>query len=142
MRALLGLLRSADRGARAPRPTLEQLDALLADARAGGRVVDLEVEGEHRPLTAGVELAAYRIVQHGLVAVSSAADEPVTVALRYLPDRLELEVRGLLPDGSAAGAALMAARERVTALGGSFSADTPAPGRRILRARLPAAAGA
>ena len=142
MRALLGLLRSTDRGARAPRPTLEQLDGLLADARAGGRVVDLEIEGEHRPLTAGVELAAYRIVQHGLVAVGSAADQPVTVALRYRPDRLDLEVRGLLPGGSAAGAALMAARERVTALGGSFSADTPAPGRRILRARLPVAAGA
>ena len=28
-----------------PRPTLEQLDALLAEARAGGRVVDLEIEG-------------------------------------------------------------------------------------------------
>src|SRR5262249_22195037 len=56
MRALLGLLRSAAPGARAPRPTLEQLDALLADARAGGRLVDLRVEGEHRPLTAGVEL--------------------------------------------------------------------------------------
>ena len=51
---------AVDRGARAPRPTLEQLDALLAAARAGGRVVDLEVEGEHRPLTAGVELAAYQ----------------------------------------------------------------------------------
>jgi signal transduction histidine kinase len=138
MRALLGLLRSVDRGARAPRPTLEQLDALLADARAGGRVVDLEIEGEHRPLAAGVELAAYRTVQHALVAVGSAPDQPATVQLRYLPDRLELEVRGLRPDGSAAGAALMAARERVTALGGSFIADTPSPGHRVLRARLPA----
>ena len=138
MRGLLGLLRSTDRGARAPRPTLEQLDGLLADARAGGRVVDLEIEGEHRPLAAGVELAAYRTVQHALVAVGGARDEPATVQLRYLPDHLELEVRGLQPGGSAAGAALMAARERVTALGGSFSADTPAPGRRVLRARLPA----
>ena len=102
MRALLGLLRSVDRGARAPRPTLEQLDALLAEARAGGRVVDLEVEGEHRPLAAGVELAAYRIVQHALVAVGGGADEPAKVQLRYLPDRLELEVRGLRREGSAA----------------------------------------
>jgi signal transduction histidine kinase len=138
MRALLGLMRSVDHGARAPRPTLEQLDALLADAQAGGRVVNLEIEGEHRPLAAGVELAAYRTVQHALVAVGGDRDEPATVALRYLPDSLELEVRGLQPAGSAAGAALMAARERVMAFGGSFTADTPSPGLRILRARLPA----
>jgi signal transduction histidine kinase len=138
MRALLGLLRSVDRGARAPRPTLEQLDALLADARAGGRVIDLEVEGEHRPLAAGVELAAYRMVQHALVAVDGVGDRPARVALRYLPEELELEVRGLQAVGSAPGAALMAARERVTALGGSFTADSPSPGQRIVRARLPA----
>lgn len=138
MRMLLGLLRATERGARAPRPTLEQLDALLADARAGGRVVDLEVEGEHRPLTAGVELAAYRTVQHALVAVGSGPDEHATVQVRYHPDRLELEVRGLTSGGTAAGAALMAARERVLVLGGSFSADTPSPGRRVVRAWLPA----
>ncbi len=138
MRMLLGLLRAVDRGARAPRPTLEQLDALLADARAGGRVVDLEVEGEHRSLTAGVELAAYRTLQHALAAVGSDQDEHATVHLRYFPDRLELEVRGLQPSGTAAGAALMAARERVLVLGGSFSADTPSPGHRVVRAWLPA----
>ena len=138
MRTLLGLLRAVDRGARAPRPTLEQLDALLAAARAGGRVVDLEVEGEHRPLTAGVELAAYRTVQHALAAVGSAEDEPVTVHVRYLPDRLELEIRGRPNTGSGASAALLTARERVLALGGSFSAEMPSAGRQVLRARLPA----
>jgi signal transduction histidine kinase len=138
MRALLGLLRTVDRGARAPRPRLEQLDALLAEARAGGRVVDLEIEGEHRPLAAGVELAAYRVIQHALVAVGGVRDEPATVQVRYLPDELELEVRGLRPDGSGPRAALLAARERVTALGGSFTAEAPSPGRRVLRARLPA----
>jgi signal transduction histidine kinase len=138
MRSLLGLLRSVDRGARAPRPTLEQLDGLIADARAGGRLVDLQIDGEHRPLGAGIELAAYRTVQHALIAVGSARDDPATVRLHYFPDRLELEVRGVTPDGSAAGAAMMAARERVTAIGGNFAAETPAPGRRVLRARLPA----
>jgi hypothetical protein len=53
--------------------------------------------------------------------------------------RLELEVRGLQRSGSAASAALLAARERVIALGGSFSTDMPSPGRRLLRAWLPAA---
>ena len=138
MRTLLGLLRTVDRGARAPRPTLEQLDALLADARAGGRVVDLEVEGDRRPLTAGIELTAYRTLQHALVTIAGTSDRPATVHLRYLADRLELEVEGQSLSSGGASAALVAARERVLALGGSFSDDSPTPDRRVLRAQLPA----
>ena len=138
MRTLLGLLRSTDRGAREPRPTLERLDALLAAARDGGRAVDLEFEGERRPLGAGVELAAYRTLQHALAVLSGAADSPTRIRVRYLSDRLELEVRGSRMTGGAASAALMAARERVLALGGSFSAETPPDGPHVLRARLPA----
>lgn len=140
MRGLLGVLRSDDRGRRSPRPTLGQLDALLAEARAGGRLVDLEVDGERRPLPAGVELAAYRAVQHALVTVSGTDATPATVALRYLPDALELEVRGVPNEGSAAAAALVAARERVTTHGGSFSAEMASAGRRVLRAHLPVVA--
>jgi len=138
MRTLLGLLRSFDRGARAPRPTLDQLDALLAEARAGGRIVDLEVAGERRRLSAGVELAAYRMVQHGLDAVDGRRERPAHVALRYLPDRLELEIKGRRAAGAAAEASRVAARERVLAIGGNFVADSPTPGQQILRARLPA----
>lgn len=138
MRTLLGLLRTDDRGTRSPRPTLEQLDALLAEARAGGRVVDLEVEGDRRPLPAGLELGAYRTLQHALVAVTGTPQQPASVHLRYLPESLELQVEGSGVASNTAGAALMAARERVLALGGSFSADSPTPDRRILRALLPA----
>ena len=38
MRGLLGVLRSDDRGSRSPRPTLAEIDSLLEEARAGGRV--------------------------------------------------------------------------------------------------------
>jgi signal transduction histidine kinase len=139
MRTLLGLLRSTDRGTREPRPTLERLDALLAAARETGSTLDLEFEGDRRPLGAGVELAAYRTLQHALAIVGGAADSPARVLVRYLPDGLELEVRGSRTTGGAASAALMAARERVHALGGSFSTDTPAAGQHVLRARLPVA---
>jgi signal transduction histidine kinase len=132
MRTLLGLLRTVDRGARAPRPTLEQLDALLADARAGGRVVNLEIEGNRRPLTAGIELAAYRTLQHALVAVAGTREEPATIHVHYLPEQLELEVHGSRLSSGGATAALMAARERVLALGGSFTTDLS-----TLRALLP-----
>jgi signal transduction histidine kinase len=138
MRTLLGLLRSTDRGAREPRPTLERLDALLAAARARGRGVDLEFEGDRRPLGAGVELAAYRTLQQALAIVSGPAGSPTRIRVRYLSDRLELEIRGAPVTGGAASAALAAARERVLALGGSFSAEMQPHGLRILRARLPA----
>ena len=138
MRTLLGLLRSTDRGAREPRPTLAQLDVLLAAARDGGRSIDVQFEGERRPLGAGVELAAYRTLQHSLVVVNGAGNRPAHVRVRYLPDRLELEVHGTRASSGAASAALMAARERVLALGGTFNADTPSEGHQVLRAQLPA----
>jgi signal transduction histidine kinase len=137
MRGLLGVLRSDQRGTRSPRPTLDQLDTLLDEARSGGRLVDLEVEGERRPLPGGIELAAYRAVQHALVAVGGADGKPATVWLRYLPGALELEVRGFPNEGCSPEAALAAARERVTAHGGNFTADGTLPGRLVLRARLP-----
>jgi signal transduction histidine kinase len=138
MRELLGVLRSDDAGSRSPRPTLAQIETLLEDARAGGRLVDLEVQGERRSLPGGVELAAYRAVQHALVAITGSGGEPAMVQLRYTPDSVELEVRGLASEGAWAEAAVAAARERVTGQGGSFSAEAPA-GKRVLRAQLPAA---
>ena len=119
MRGLLGVLRSDGRGSRAPRPTLAEIETLLAEARAGGRRVDLELQGDRRPLPLGIELATYRALQHALFAVGGAT----TVKLRYLPDSLELEVAGPPSDGEAAEAAVAAARERVVAQGGRFESD-------------------
>jgi hypothetical protein len=80
-------------------------------------------------------------VQHALVAVRGDEDEPATVQLRYLPAAVDLEVRGFPIEGSGAAAALAAARERVTAHGGSFTSHTDVPARRVLRAHLPVVAG-
>lgn len=96
---------------------------LCAGVWAAGRVVR-----SRSRIAAGLELAAYRAIQHGLEALGGA---PASVRLRYLPDALELEVRGTLADDGQA--ALAAARERVAAHGGEFSAR-----RGMLRARLPA----
>jgi signal transduction histidine kinase len=136
MRALLGVLRSDERDA-SPRPTLEQIEELLEHARAGGTVVELAVEGERRPLPGGVELAAYRMVQHALTALRQDETAPARICLRYLPDALELEVHGTMAEGTAGEAALAAARERVAAHGGSFSTAPAHTGRPVLRARLP-----
>jgi signal transduction histidine kinase len=138
MRDLLGVLRSDERGSRAPRPTLAEIDTLLAQARAGGRLINLELQGQRRRLPLGIELATYRALQHALVAVSGAPGQQTTVKLRYLPDSLELEVAGVPSDDEAAVAAFAAARERIVAQGGTFDSDGPS-GRRVLRASFPAA---
>jgi signal transduction histidine kinase len=136
MRDLLGLLRSDDRASRAPRPTLAQLDTLLQAAREGGRLVELETHGHPRALPLGVELAAYRALQHALLALNPVRGEPATIRLRYLAQSLEFEVRGARGEGASADGAVVAARERILAHGGSFSSEQPS-GIRVLRASLP-----
>jgi signal transduction histidine kinase len=138
MRGLLGVLRDHGPPSLSPHPTLAELERLLAEARAGGRVVELEIEGERRPLPGGVELAGYRIVQHSIDALDDSRDTPMSVCLRYAPDALELEITGAEHDTSGrTEEALLAARERVAAHGGSFSIRAAGPGRSAVRARLP-----
>jgi signal transduction histidine kinase len=103
-------------------------------------LVDLEVDGDRRPLPSSVELAAYRVLQHALVAVRGGDGEPARIQLRYTPGALELEVDGFATQAVGADVALLAARERVAAHGGSFTTDSPTTGRRVLRVRLPVAA--
>jgi signal transduction histidine kinase len=138
MRELLGLLRSDERDT-SPRPTLAQLETLLERAQAGGRPIELVVQGERRALPTGVELAAYRVVQHSLEAFGVREGDPATVRLRYLDDDLELEVTGSTPDEQLDQSALDAARERVKAHGGAFTADRQAGGITLVRAELPLA---
>lgn len=135
LRAMLGVLRSDERDL-APQPTLAQLDELLEQARSRGATIDLTYEGERRPLPSGIELAAYRTLEHSIGALVGA----VSVRLSYGPDTLELEVSGTVRDDLASEAAMLAARERVLAHGGNFTAVVAAASGRVVRARLPLAA--
>ena len=49
----------------APQPTLARLDVLVERARAAGLPVTLEVEGSRAELSAGLDLAAYRVAAGG-----------------------------------------------------------------------------
>jgi hypothetical protein len=90
MRALVGSLRTdEDMAEREPQPTLAHLEALLL--RAKGDDVRLHVEGSPRVLPAGVELTAYRVIEHLLDAVD---DHGIGVCVRFADDALELEVTG------------------------------------------------
>jgi signal transduction histidine kinase len=142
LRSVLGVLR-AD-GAEAPlvpSPGLDRLGELAAHARTAGIAVRLVEEGEPRPVPAGVEAAAYRIVQEALTnTVRHSGGHAAWVRLRYDPDALTIEVDD---DGRAAAAprpgnGLAGMTERARALGGTLDAG-PGPGGGFrVQARLPA----
>jgi len=145
MRRLLGVLRRGDEDlALAPQPSLSRVDALLARTRAAGLDVALERSGDDAPLPAGVDLAAYRVVQEALAnVVRHAGAEHATVRLTYDPRAVVVEVvddgRGAADGGGKAGHGLIGLRERVDLYGGDFEAGPRAEGGFGVRARLPVA---
>jgi signal transduction histidine kinase len=67
LRRLLGVLRREDEElALAPQPSLAHVGGLAKRAAAGGLPVALTIAGTARPLPAGVDLTAYRVVQEAL----------------------------------------------------------------------------
>ena len=99
MRRLLGLLRDGDHDAAlAPQPGLAHLESLAEAAREAGLPVEVEVEGEPRPLPAGVDLSAYRIVQEALTnSLKHAGRARARVRVCYGREALEVQV---LDDGT------------------------------------------
>ncbi|GAB2874167.1 sensor histidine kinase [Streptomyces deserti] len=74
LRATLGVLRQADEAApTAPTAGLDRLGELVESARLAGLQVHVHTDGDHRPLPAEVDLAAYRIVQESLTNVTRHA---------------------------------------------------------------------
>jgi len=134
----------------APVPGVARLDELAARARSAGFAVSVAAEGPVRQLPAGVDAAAYRIVQEALTnAVRHSAGRSANVLLRYGDDDLVIEVdddgtgtrAGEGKSGAAgqgAGNGLTGMAERARALGGSLDAGPrPGGGFRVL-AKLPA----
>ena len=52
------------------------------------------MEGSPRLLPAGLELSAYRIVEHLLAALQDEPAARIDVLVRFCPDALELDVAG------------------------------------------------
>jgi signal transduction histidine kinase len=134
MRELVGVLRDDD-APTSPAPTLTSLRALVL--RDKGDAVRLTVEGSPRVLPAGVELSAYRIVEHLLSALDDAPG--VEVGVRFGEDALEIRVAGPAGRRGDVGAALGRARERAQLHRGSLDAHTRG-GRAEAIALLPVAA--
>ena len=143
MRLLLGVVRSDEGDGLSPQPGLADLDQLVSNVRSAGLHVDLRVEGERSPLSPGVDLSAYRIVQEALTNVLKHAESAtVEVTVRYANDAVQVEV---CDDGrpreptAGGGNGLIGMRERVAMLGGEFRAGARRDGGFAVFARLPIA---
>jgi signal transduction histidine kinase len=119
MREIVGVLRYDD-APTSPQPTLTSLRALVL--RDKGEAVRLTVEGSPRVLPAGVELSAYRIVEHLLSALDDAPG--VEVGVRFGDDALEIRVAGPAARRGDVGVALSRARERAQLHRGTLDART------------------
>jgi signal transduction histidine kinase len=60
------LRRDGEQAQLAPQTGLGRLEALVGRAREGGLEVKVREQGQARPLTPGIDLTAYRIVQDAL----------------------------------------------------------------------------
>ncbi len=148
MRRLLGVLREdvdpAAGAVRTPQPGLEQLNALVDEARASsGGSTRLIVRGCVVPLDPGVQLTAYRIVQEALTnarrhAPGAAAD----VELDYTAEALLVRVRDNGPgppydQDRTGGHGLMGMRERAATVGGTLTVGRSPGGGFLVEAVLP-----
>jgi len=140
MRRLLGVLRRDDDGlVLAPQPGLARLDALVARERERGLDVELQIEGEQRELSAGVDLTAYRVLEDALQAAARQRAERASVLIRYRDGDLQLQVCDDRSGG--ASARLPGLRDRVGLYGGHLTAQREEGTGFTLRARLPIAEG-
>jgi signal transduction histidine kinase len=130
-----------------PAPGLGDLDRLVARTAEAGVRVDLDVRGERPSLPAGLDLAAYRVIQEAITnVIKHAATDCCRVALAYQEDALTLEITdsGHGADGSGPGSAgaghgspaeghgLAGMRERVGMYGGKLrAAPRPEGGFRV-----------
>ncbi|MEY2516448.1 MAG: hypothetical protein QOJ89_3806 [bacterium] len=141
MRRLLGIVRAqAAPAALEPQPGLDRLDDLVDETRRAGLELQLRREGERTPLSRGLDLAAYRIVQEALTNVRRHAQGAAAeVLIRQTSHELEIIVIDSGPglDGqSDAGHGIIGMRERASLYGGELHIDDAPGGGCRLRARL------
>jgi signal transduction histidine kinase len=148
MRRSLGVLRRPDADVPlAPQPGIDDLRALVEQARRSGLAVELVTEGKPAPLPAGVDLSVYRIVQEALTnTLKHAGPVGARVKVRYGDGELELEIsddgapgRAPGPVPGPGGHGLVGMRERAALYGGDLRADHRPEGGFVVRASLPLA---
>ncbi|MCX4695087.1 sensor histidine kinase [Streptomyces sp. NBC_01408] len=182
LRHLLGLLAPAQDGTdepyrahgqrpaaglspQSPQPSLDRLSPLVDRFAFAGLPVEVRISGEPRPLPAGIDVTAYRIIQEALTNALKHADGAKTmVTVRYAEHALRVEVLnggpsalsggrapgpgtpvqrpgggpgGPAPQADGTGRGLLGLRERVAVYGGDLDARRRLGGGFRVRARLP-----
>jgi signal transduction histidine kinase len=144
-----------------PAPGLDDLDRLLNRTASAGVQVELRRAGIPRALPPSIDLSAYRIIQEALTnVVKHAHASKCNVVIDYGETELAIRVtdsgadlpvpalagaaataRGVLADPLPGGHGIIGMRERVSLLGGEFSAG-PLPGYGFeVMARIPLPGG-
>ncbi|MFI6926891.1 sensor histidine kinase [Nonomuraea spiralis] len=143
MRNIVGVLRTDARAELGPQPGVGDLPGLVEQMREAGLPTRLRVEGEPRPLPAGIDLAAYRLVQEGLTNslrhAGAGAEAVVTVchAPTGLDVRVEDDGKGATPAPDRTGHGLVGIRERVALYGGILNIGPRPGGGFEVRAKFP-----
>ena len=164
LRHLLGLLAPSaageDQQDLSPQPGLSRLSSLVDKIAFAGLPVDVHISGQPRPLPAGIDVTAYRIVQEALTnALKHSNRAKADVTIRYADRSLRVEVLNTGPSvltGTAAapaaapgglhagtggdngaGRGLLGLRERVALYGGDLDARRRLGGGYRVRARIP-----
>ncbi|GAA4623560.1 hypothetical protein GCM10023196_020200 [Actinoallomurus vinaceus] len=162
LRHLLGLLAPSQSGEDeedemdlSPQPSLSRLSPLIDRIAFAGLPVEVRISGEPRPLPAGIDATAYRIVQEALTNALKHGDGiKAEVSVRYANHYLRVEVLNSGPsvltggtpsankpgtgDGkTGAGRGLLGLKERVAVYGGDLDARRRLGGGYRVRARIP-----
>ena len=146
IRHLFGPIRRGEGEALSGPQSIARVEELARRARAAGLKVELRTNGNPVELPAGIDLAAYRIVQEALTnAIKHAGSARARVTVSYEPNEVVLSIEddGEGPrDGEALGETggghgLVGMRERAALYGGIVDAGRRRGGGFAVHARLP-----
>lgn len=151
MRRMLGVLRNnqtsqeGQQASREPQPSLADIEATITHCRDAGLETGFSVSGEERPLSPGLELTVYRIVQEALTNVLKHGGSAATASVELLYDDMTLLVRiadtgrGLVAglSGTNSGNGLVGMRERVELYDGTLTAGPKPGGGYMVTATMP-----
>ncbi|MEV0284308.1 MULTISPECIES: histidine kinase [unclassified Kribbella] len=130
-----------------PQPSLSRLSPLIDRIAFAGLPVEVRISGEPRPLPAGVDVTAYRIIQEALTnALKHGDGVKAEVTVRYTDHALRVEVLntgpsvlsgGRAPRSEGEGRGLLGLRQRVAVYGGDLDARRRLGGGFRVRAKIP-----
>ncbi|SDS86697.1 sensor histidine kinase [Microterricola viridarii] len=146
VRLLLAQLRHSE--AEGPQPTIHDLERLIEQLRATGLRVEVSSTGTVVPMSAGHQIAVFRIVQEALTNALRHGDtsRPVGLSLRWADNGVRVTLSNPVRTGAAEpapgslGHGIPGMRERALLTGGSFTAGGTGAGRFEVSAWIPSGA--